>query len=235
MSYSVQDIDKEILAIIPARGGSKGIPRKNLVELCGKPLIAYTIDTARRSSLITRIVVSTDDPKIAEVSTAFGAEVPFLRPDHLATDEASIEGVITYTLKRLRDNGYFPDLLVQLYPTHPFRTPEMVDELTSMLISGYQKVVTVKPVSQRNALPVFQLRNGNLSTIRFVKPYGCSGFSTFRSYGLYEGYRLEETKPLNIYLHPLTDPINLIDIDHWEDVLFAEEIIKNRLFAFSEG
>jgi CMP-N,N'-diacetyllegionaminic acid synthase len=84
----------ETIAIIPARGGSKGIPRKNIVDLCGKPLIAYAIEAALKSDMITRVVVSTDDEGIAEISTAYGAEVPFLRPKEMALDRSSIGDAI---------------------------------------------------------------------------------------------------------------------------------------------
>jgi CMP-N-acetylneuraminic acid synthetase len=79
---------KKVLAIIPARGGSKGIPRKNIRDLCGKPLIAYSIEAAIKSRLINRVIVSTDDEEIAEISKSFGAEVPFMRPVCLAEDRS---------------------------------------------------------------------------------------------------------------------------------------------------
>jgi CMP-N-acetylneuraminic acid synthetase len=90
----------EVIAIIPARGGSKGIPRKNIVDLCGKPLVAYSILAARHAELIDRVVVSTEDEEIAEVAKAWGAEVPFLRPKELAKDTSGIGEAISYTVSR---------------------------------------------------------------------------------------------------------------------------------------
>src|SRR5208283_3485698 len=90
------------LAIIPARGGSKGIPGKNILPLLGKPLIAYTIEAARKACLIGRVLVSTDDPKIAEVAVQFGAEVPFLRPAELARDETPTLPVLQHLLSQLK-------------------------------------------------------------------------------------------------------------------------------------
>jgi CMP-N-acetylneuraminic acid synthetase len=127
----------EVLAVIPARGGSKGLPRKNILPLAGKPLIAYSIEAALASKLITRVVVSTDDQEIAEISRAYGAEVPFMRPAELAGDRAKVVDAINHTLRGLEGReGYKPRVLATLYPTHPFRTPEMLDELVSRNLNG---------------------------------------------------------------------------------------------------
>ena len=93
--------DCAILAIIPARGGSKGIPGKNIKELAGKPLIAYTIEAARRAPSVSRVIVSTDSQEIADVAMRYGAEVPFLRPEELASDTAKTMDAVMYTLEEL--------------------------------------------------------------------------------------------------------------------------------------
>ena len=95
--------DKKILAIIPARAGSKRLPGKNIMILDGCPLIAYTINAAKRSKLIDRIIVSTDSPEIAEISNRYGAETPFLRPADLSSDFSTSDDVILHTLKWLKD------------------------------------------------------------------------------------------------------------------------------------
>ena len=118
----------ETLALIPARGGSKSIPRKNLVPVAGNPLIAYSIDHALRSAYITRTIVSTDDAEIAEVARALGAEVPFLRPAELASDESTDLEVFRHALEWLREKeGYVPELVVHLRPTGPVRRPALID------------------------------------------------------------------------------------------------------------
>lgn len=122
---------KRILAFIPARGGSKGIKKKNIHKLCGKPLIAYTIEAAKESKYIDRILVSTDDYAIAEVATKYGTTVPFIRPDILATDDAKIIDAVIYTIDKLRDKGEQFDTLVLLQPTQPLRTTEDIDEAIS--------------------------------------------------------------------------------------------------------
>lgn len=120
---------KRFIAIIPARGGSKGIPRKNIKNLNGKPLIAWTIDAALRSKYIDRTVVSTDDEEIMNYSTEFGAEVPFLRPHYLAKDDSSSVDVILDALFRLQENeGFEFDYLLLLQPTSPLRNESHIDD-----------------------------------------------------------------------------------------------------------
>src|SRR6185503_2468342 len=101
------------LGLIGARGGSKGIPRKNLVDLAGNPLIYYTFSEALKSKALDRVVLTTDDPEIAEFAKSCGVEVPFMRPDHLATDTAVMSDAIQHALDWLREHeGYVPDALV---------------------------------------------------------------------------------------------------------------------------
>lgn len=114
-----------ILGLIPARGGSKGIPRKNVTDLAGRPLIEYTVEAARESSVIDRTVVTTDDDEIASVAEAAGAEVPFMRPDSLAADDTATEPVVTHALEELSTD--FSEFVL-LQPTSPLRTAEHVDE-----------------------------------------------------------------------------------------------------------
>ncbi len=119
----------EILALIPARGGSKGIPRKNILPVAGRPLIAYPIETARQSAHITRVIVSTDDADIAAASRDAGAETPFVRPAALATDTATDLDVFRHALNWLREHeGYTCELVVHLRTTAPVRRVALVDD-----------------------------------------------------------------------------------------------------------
>ena len=118
---------KRIIGLIPARGGSKGIPRKNIVDLCGKPLIAYTITAGLNSKYIDYLMVSTDDREIADVSSTCGAEVPFLRPPELATDTSKTIEVVIHAIEKLKTKGMAFDTLVLLQPTQPLRTSEDID------------------------------------------------------------------------------------------------------------
>lgn len=116
------------LAIIPARGGSKGIPGKNIKEIAGKPLIAWSIEQALASVSIDRVIVSTDDEAIAEVARLHGAEVPFLRPAELANDTAATEPSLIHAVDWLRENdGYIPDNVVLLQATSPVRKNGAID------------------------------------------------------------------------------------------------------------
>lgn len=125
----------DILALIPARGGSKGIPRKNIRSFVGYPLIAWSIAAAKQSTLATRIVVSTDDEEIAEIAREWGAEVPFLRPAELAQDNTTDLPVFEHALKWLQEHeGYKPEIVVQLRPTSPLRPKGMVDDAIRMLL-----------------------------------------------------------------------------------------------------
>ena len=125
----------EVLALIPARGGSKGIPRKNVREFVGYPLIAYSIAAGLQAEGVSRVVVSTDDPEIADVARQFGAEVPFLRPAELAQDDTLDLPVFQHALDWLeRQENYQPDLVVQLRPTSPIRPRGLVDRAINLLI-----------------------------------------------------------------------------------------------------
>ena len=124
----------EILALIPARGGSKGILRKNIRLFAGYPLIAWSIAAAKQSDLVTRVIVSTDDEEIAAVAREWGAETPFLRPAEFAQDNTTDLPVFEHALKWLADvEGYRPDVVIQLRPTSPIRPRTMVDDAIRVL------------------------------------------------------------------------------------------------------
>lgn len=126
----------EVLAIIPARGGSKGIPRKNIRIFAGHPMITYSIAAAHHSEVVTRTIVSTDDDEIAAVARQYGAEVPFLRPVELAQDNTVDLPVFEHVLNWLSDHeSYSPDVVVQLRPTSPLRPRNLVDDAVGLLLS----------------------------------------------------------------------------------------------------
>lgn len=125
---------KTVLALIPARGGSKRIPRKNIKPLAGKPLIAYTIDAGKGAQYIDRIIVSTDDAEIAATAKALGAEVPFVRPTEFAADDTRDYPVFEHALQWLAEHeDYRPDIVVQLRPTSPLRTSQDIDRTIAAL------------------------------------------------------------------------------------------------------
>lgn len=148
-----------IVAVIPARAGSKGIPRKNLVRIVGRPLIAYTIEAAQNAASADRVLISTDDSEIAEVARELGAEVPFLRPAELANDAAPMLGVMRHALAWLESQGVAVEALVLLQPTSPLRTGRHVEEAIALFRSApASSVVSVVEVPHRfNPVSVMKL------------------------------------------------------------------------------
>lgn len=125
-----------VLALIPARGGSKGVPQKNIRKIKGYPLIAYTIAAARMSQRINRVIVSTDSEEIAEIAKYYGAEVPFLRPSELATDLSGDIGFVNYAIEYMNENeSFISEYLVHLRPTTPFREVSIMDDAINQCIN----------------------------------------------------------------------------------------------------
>jgi CMP-N-acetylneuraminic acid synthetase len=133
--YTEEKMASKILAIMPARGGSKGLPRKNVLILAGKPMIAHSICAAKNSECVDRIVVSTDNEEIAEVSRKYGAEV-INRPKELARDESPTIDAVMHALGALGDLGYEPDAVVLLQPTSPIRLPQDIDGAVDAFLKG---------------------------------------------------------------------------------------------------
>jgi CMP-N,N'-diacetyllegionaminic acid synthase len=127
--------EKSVLAVIPARGGSKGLPRKNIKELAGRPLITWTIEAGLASKYIDQLIVTTDDEEIARIATEYNATVPFIRPKHLGSDSASSYETILHALDYYFDKGESFDYLLLLQPTSPLRTTQHIDEAFCLLDS----------------------------------------------------------------------------------------------------
>lgn len=142
---------KEILAIIPARGGSKGLPNKNILPLLGHPLIAYSVKAALDSKLITRVIVSTDSEAIATVAAQYGAEIAFMRPAEFAQDLSTDLDVFEHALNWFDTNqNYKPDLVVQLRPTSPIRKAQLIDDCITKLINSDAdslRIITPSPIT----------------------------------------------------------------------------------------
>ncbi len=130
------------LVVIPARGGSKGIPRKNIRHLNGKPLIGYSIETAKKSKYVDKVIVSTDDTEIASIAEKYGAEIMF-RPKHLASDEVPLDPVIYDVVDNLEKKGMSFEYIVTIQPTSPLLRTETLDKVIEILIDGdYDTVLT---------------------------------------------------------------------------------------------
>ncbi len=224
----------DILVVIPARGGSKGLPGKNIKELCGKPLIAYSIDIARAITSDENICVSTDDKKIIETVENYGLSVPFVRPAEFSTDTATTNDVLLHAVDYYEKMGKIFDKLLLLQPTSPLRKIEEVREAITlyrddidMVVSvtkshapavlcndneqGFVELVYNKNAGARQALPTFYEFNGAIYVINVasLKKKGLGGFDK----------RVKYVMPRE----------TSVDIDDIYDFLQVEAIIKNSI------
>lgn len=225
----------EIMAVIPARGGSKGIPRKNLVLLCGKPLIQYTIDSAKNSKLISRIILSSDDDEIIEYCKKQGIEVPFKRPAELAKDDTLSIDVVTHLIKHIKETeSYTPDLVILLQPTSPLRTSKHIDDAILLLErTGADSVVSVVEVPhQYSPLSIMEIKNERLVSFlqsekikiynRWNKPKvyarnGAAVYATrYTTIVKYNNFFGEDCRPL------IMKPEESVDVDTIFDLKLAE-------------
>jgi CMP-N-acetylneuraminic acid synthetase len=155
----------DILAIIPARGGSKGVPRKNIIRIAGKPLIAWTIEAAKRSRTINRVVVTSDSPEILAVSKRYGAET-IVRPGQYASDTAPTSVAVVHALKYLRTKeNYVPDAIVLLQPTSPLRTARDIDRSVRLLQARRAQAVVSVAETDNKVLKSFFMNRGLISGI----------------------------------------------------------------------
>ncbi len=152
MTVTLKGLD-DVLALIPARGGSKSVPRKNVMLIAGKPLIAHSILQAQASERINRVIVSTDDDEIAKVARQWGAELPFRRPAVFAQDYSPDIDVFRHALRWLNEwEGYVPDLVVHLRPTGPVRRAELIDQAIELL-AAHPEADAVRSVSLAQQTP----------------------------------------------------------------------------------
>jgi N-acylneuraminate cytidylyltransferase/CMP-N,N'-diacetyllegionaminic acid synthase len=231
-------MENKNIAIIPARGGSKGIPRKNIKKLGGKPLIAYTIETAIKTKCIDRTIVSTDDPEIAEIAKNYGVEVPFLRPSYLAEDDVPVLPVVQHSVKELEKENYKPDIVVVLQPTSPFRKSEDIERAVDKLIeTNADCVVTLSEVEQHpyrmrrlvgdKPIPLFEVDEKVLYAQRqdFPKIYMMNG----AIYACKKEPMMKQTVFYGQDIRAIViEKISAWDIDTIIDFQIAELIVKER-------
>jgi CMP-N-acetylneuraminic acid synthetase len=224
----------ETLAVIPARGGSKGIPRKNLADICGKPLVAYAIEAARRAAWISRVVVSTDDPEIAEAAVRHGAEVPFLRPRDMAGDSALIGSAIQHILGALRrQEGYACDCVCILLPTSPFRPAAFLDRMVSRIAEGYRNAYAVKRLAVGRHTFLAEDGDGYLPLAGDTTLREGAVSNAFRRYGVCVAQNLTGLDNGLDWAEEIDDPAMLLDIDSHEDLEVARLAVQRGRFAFA--
>lgn len=230
------------LAIIPARGGSKSIPRKNITLLGGKPLIYYTLKAARASKYLEDVIVSTDDEQIAEVARAYGADVPFLRPQELAEDTTPDLPVFQHALTWLQKNrGYDPDIVLNLRPTAPLRIGEDIDQvITLMRTTGCDSVRTLsKPAQNPFKMWRFNEQTANMEPFMPTEHFETLGTDVPRQLLpqniFWQNAMVDATRPKFIFGGRMygsdirgyvIEAERAIDIDSPEDLRFAELILQ---------
>ncbi|MCX6291576.1 MAG: acylneuraminate cytidylyltransferase family protein [Bacteroidetes bacterium] len=232
-----------ILAIIPARGGSKGIKRKNLVQINGKSLVGLSIQHALQSKLITRTIISSDDEEIIAEAVRYGAEAPFVRPKELAEDHVLDIPVFEHALKFLEEKEkYIPDYVVHLRPTAPYRKPEWIDEAIQLLMD-HPEADSVRSVSEPDKHPyrIFRIdEKGFLDPImkhEHPVPYLLRRQDLPKMY--YYNCVIDVTKPSTIFdKHSMTgdkilpyimNPDDVIDIDSPRDLKVAEVLFGGKI------
>ncbi len=227
---------KKILCVIPARGGSKGLPGKNVLALLGKPLIAYTIEQAKASKYIDRNIVSTDSNKIAKTAELFGAEVPFIRPKILATDNASIIAVLLHAIDWMENKEkYNFDILVLLHANAPLRSVQDIDNCIKLLVN--KKADNVFSVTEAHRNPYFNMVEFyNAGSIRLVKKGNFVSrqnapkvFDMNSSIYVWWKNTLKRNKRIflkksQIYFMPKESSV---DIDDYFDFKIVEMVLKN--------
>jgi CMP-N-acetylneuraminic acid synthetase len=226
----------KVLGIIPARGGSKGIPRKNLAPLNGRPLLAYTAESALAARRLCRVVLSTEDLEIADVGKRYGLEVPFLRSHDLARDETPTLPVAQDVVKRLEEQGDFYDAVCLLQPTNPFRRAEHIDGCVELLVTTQaDAVVSMLPVPSeynphwayvRDEQGLIRLFTGAATPISrrqdLPKIYHREGsvYVTRRNVLMLEN-SLYGSRTVGY----LMESNNCVNIDGWEDLSRAENLV----------
>lgn len=237
---------QRILAIIPARGGSKSIPRKNIKLLGGYPLIAYSIAAGLNSKFIDRVIVSTDDEEIARIAERWGAEVPFIRPAELAEDHVTDLPVFEHAIRWLEQNdNYHADIILQLRPTSPFRPKGCVDEAIELLLQNPEadSVRGVTPSGQ-NPYKMWRVENNRLVPLlngEFDEPYNMPRQklpATFWQTGHIEVIRYETIMHKNSmtgdYIIPFVInskyAIDLDNLQQWQYAEFLLESIETKIY-----
>ena len=233
--------DYKVLALIPARGGSKGVPGKNIRPLGGMPLVAHSILAAQQSAYIDRIIVSTDDEKIAAVAREYGAEVPFLRPKELAGDLTLDYPVFDHCLAWLdTKEGYRPDFVVHLRPTGPLRTARQIDESIELLMR-HPEADSVRSVHEPDKTPHKMWRPEGVYMVPFLRDIGIpehyntprqllpKTYATNANIGVMRYVTLTEKKSVigdKVLPYLVTEP--QVDIDSELDFEIAEFFLGKR-------
>ncbi|PQB03889.1 cytidylyltransferase domain-containing protein [Aureitalea marina] len=227
-----------ILGLVPARGGSKGIPGKNAKILSGKPLIQYTLEAAKAAESLTELIVSTDSDELMQLSRNLGVEAPFKRPDELASDTASSLAVVQHAVSYLQTLGREFDAVCLLQPTTPFRTASDIDSAVARFIDGgYDSLLSVREVPHQFH-PDWVYLSSNDETISLAtgtstpKPQRQLLKKAYYRDGAIYITRITTLKKDSLYGdrigYVVNDSQRFVNIDDWEDWQRAERILKEQ-------
>lgn len=229
---------KKIAALITARGGSKGIPKKNITKLCGKPLIQWTVESAMKSGYIDKIFLSTDNDEIINSVKKFPVEVPFKRPKNLSSDKATSTDVILHFIEWMKKSGNEYDILLLLQPTSPFRKSEHIDSSIKKFIAS-KEALSLISVTENVKSPYLSRKvnsKGYIENLFIVKSekrrqdipvtYYINGAIYLISIKNFEKYKTFQTPKTLSYIMPY---YSSIDIDEPMDLKIAELYYKNKL------
>ncbi|MBU3181560.1 acylneuraminate cytidylyltransferase family protein [Clostridium psychrophilum] len=229
--------NKKFLAIIPARAGSKGIPNKNIIAICGKPLIAYTIEAGKKSKYIDEIIVSTDSDIIKGIAEEYGTRVPFLRPNELSNDRAKSIDVVLHAMEYYKNNNITFDYIILLQPTSPLRTFKNVDEAIEKLIKSNGASLVSVCKTQQNPIFMRSIQNKKLKEVMRFEG------TSFRRQDLPDFYIFNGALYINSYdmliqqkkfvdadtMPYIMDKKSSVDIDTMLDVRLVEVIMKENM------
>jgi N-acylneuraminate cytidylyltransferase len=230
---------KEVYALIPARSGSKGVPNKNIMNLAGYPLIAYSIAAALRSTLIDRVIVSTDSEEYAEIARSYGAEVPFLRPADISGDNATDVQFFDHAISWFEEyEGYVPKYFAHLRPTTPYRDPLIIDDALKRFIdSDFTALRSCHEMSE-SSYKTFEIENGkfkrlcdggfniesaNLGRKTYPLTYDANGYIDVVRSEMIQAHGLVHGDKVQAYITEKS-----YEIDEFSDIDFLEYIIQKK-------
>ena len=233
----------KVLGVVGARSGSKSVPHKNIRELAGRPLMAWIIEAAKKSKHISRIVLSTDSEEYAEIGRRYGAETPFIRPAHLADDNASDIDFLTHAVNWLEENeGWKPDIILRLPPTTPLCSSKSIDACVELLLNdptaSSARTITTAP---KHPYKLWQIKNDELHPFIPKEVTGFNEPSNMARHLLTPAFahvdviavRYDTLMKDKLLTGPRTrfvklDKIDAVDIDSETDFMLAEILLKKR-------
>jgi CMP-N,N'-diacetyllegionaminic acid synthase len=237
----------EVVAIIPARSGSKGVKDKNIKDLHGHSLLEWSINAAKRSQLIDRVFISTDSPEYARIGEKYGAEAPFLRPDYISGDTSSDLDFIIHAIEEFNKMDFYPEYLVHIRPTTPIRDPQVIDTAISIFQNDnhFNSLRSVHKMSE-SSYKTFEINNGSLTPLflfgdaeidsnaprqSFPDTYVANGYVDVLSTSfIIENQEIHGKKIMPFITDPAYEVDSIEDFDYLEYIASTSQDIIKKLF-----